>query len=114
MDPSPSLLEPPTDSSPLVDPCSSRQELDAKRLEPARVESKLGSSRLGLEAPPGLKDSSRLGSCTTLVPAKLAHEAQQVLSAAEEEAIATWIKKWADFGFPPRRRHVYQMVQGLL
>jgi len=48
------------------------------------------------------------------LPAKQAHEAQQVLSDAEEAAIGTWIKKWDDFGFPPRRRHVYQMVQGLL
>ena len=48
------------------------------------------------------------------LPAKQAHEAQQVLSAAEEAAIGAWIKKWDDFGFPSRRRHVYQMVQGLL
>jgi len=48
------------------------------------------------------------------LPAKQAHEAKQVLSAAEEAAIGTWIKKWDAFGFPSRRRHVYQMVQGLL
>ena len=38
------------------------------------------------------------------LPAKQAHEAQQVLSSAEEAAIGTWIKKGDDFGFPPRRR----------
>ena len=36
MDPCPSRLEPPRDSGPLADPCSSRQETVAKRLEPAR------------------------------------------------------------------------------
>ena len=42
-----SRVESPRGSSRLVDPCLSRQELDAKRLEPG---------------------SSPLGSCTTLVP----------------------------------------------
>ena len=45
---------------------------------------------------------------------KAAHESQQFLSNAEEVALTSWIKKWDDYGFPTRRRHVYQMVQSLL
>ena len=62
MDPCLSRLKPPRDSSPLVDPCSSRQEATWQ-------ETQVRSSRVqtGLEAPPGSKDSSPLGSCTTLL-----------------------------------------------
>ena len=73
VDPCPSGLKRPRDSSPLVDPCSSRQEpprdwlpRDSSPLDPSPD---LGSSRLGLVAPRGLKDSSPLGSCTTLLQA---------------------------------------------
>jgi len=48
------------------------------------------------------------------IPAKAAHQTQQLLSISEEEALSVWIKKWDDYGFPTRRRHVYQMVQSLL
>ena len=50
----------------------------------------------------------------TSTPRKAAHESQQLLSKAEEVALTSWIKKWDDYGFPTRRRHVYQMVQSLL
>ena len=59
VDPCPSWVESPGGSSRLVNHFSSRQELDAKRLEVAQVESKLDSSRLE----PG---SSPLRSCATL------------------------------------------------
>ena len=42
VDPCPSRLQSPRGSSRLVHPCLSCQELDAKRLEPAQVEFKLG------------------------------------------------------------------------
>jgi len=47
-------------------------------------------------------------------PAKTAHESQQLLSNTEEEALSSWIKKWDDYGFQTRCRHVFQMVQSLL
>ena len=43
-------------------------------------------------------------------PANTAHELQQLLSSSEEETLTVWIKKWDDYGFPARRRHVFQMV----
>jgi len=43
----------------------------------------------------------------TSTPRKPAHESQQLLSKADEVALTSWIKKWDDYGFPTRRRHVY-------
>jgi len=48
------------------------------------------------------------------IPATAAHQTQQLLSISAEEALSVWIKKWDDYEFPTRRRHVYQMVQSLL
>jgi len=47
-------------------------------------------------------------------PAKTANEWQQLLSNTEKEALSSWIKKWDDYGFSTRRRHVFQIVQSLL
>ena len=75
MDPCPSRLEPPRDSSPLVDPCSSHQEAACQetRVRSSRVQTGLEPARA--RGTPGLEEleparlesgSSPLGSCTTL------------------------------------------------
>ena len=55
-------LESPRGSSRLVDPCSSHQELGAKRLEPTRVESRAGFEPARARGTPGLEglESARL------------------------------------------------------
>ena len=42
-----------------------------------------------------------------------AHEKEQLLSAATEEAIVKWILKLDDWGFPPRLDHLWEKVNVL-
>jgi len=84
---------------------------EALKAHPADKTLSVRKVSIHFEVPKSTFDN-RISQKTT--PAKTAHESQRLLSNTEEEALRSWLKKCDDYGFPTRRRHVFQMIQSLL
>ena len=79
-----------------------------KALEPGKYTS-LGEAAIAFNVPKSTLGHRRMGRQTR----RKAHEKEQLLSAAAEEAIVKWILKLDDWGFPPRLDRLWEKVNVL-
>ena len=79
-----------------------------KALESGKYTS-LGEAAIAFNAPKSTLGHRRMGRQTR----HKAHEKEQLLSAAAEEAIVKWVLKLDDWGFPPRLDRLWEKVNVL-
>ena len=79
-----------------------------KALESGKYTS-LGEAAVAFKVPKSTLGHRRMGRQTR----HKAHEKEQLLSSAAEEAIVKWILKLDDWGFPPRLDRLWEKVNVL-